>query len=213
MHRSTSRSGYFPGEHTKSTITCSSGLCSVNHVVVILLGIILLSGCGGETENAANIQEDTGKIQGVDFENAEFASFVEPDFPFITTSVDARSLGPGFPDDNMVPRCLALRLGEASYACFDTDMLRWSVAWTGEFLPMVTMGQISYNDFQNKDNEIPTISGEPEFATGLYPGWSDSAPRFTDTRPPRRYLDAPTWGPIIEEFVLRNGSYLQRCAV
>src|SRR5690625_5086286 len=162
MHRSTSRSGRFPGEYINATIACFSGFCSVSRYVAILLGAILLSGCEGETE-------DAGHIQGVDFENAEFASFVEPGFPFITTSVDARSLGPGFPDDNMVPRCLALRLGDASYACFDTDMLRWSVAWTGEFLPMVTMGQISYNDFQNKDNEIHTISGEPEFATGLYP--------------------------------------------
>ncbi|WP_185958420.1 c-type cytochrome [Fodinibius sediminis] len=168
-------------------------------VAALLLAMVLVGGCTPEPP----------AIREVDFENAEFAPFVEPDFPFITTSLDARALGPSFPGNNLVPRCLALRLGEEAYACFDTDMLRWSVAWTGEFLPMVTMGQISYNDFHNKSNELPEILGDPKFATGLYPGWSGADSRFSDPRPPRKDLDAPTWGALPEEIGQWNGVYLQ----
>ena len=74
-------------------------------------------------------------------DSLQLASFVEPGFPYISTSVDARKLGGGFPKDNQAARTLALQLGDSAYACFDTDLLRWSVAWTGKFLPMVLMAR------------------------------------------------------------------------
>ncbi|MDZ7690937.1 MAG: DUF6797 domain-containing protein [Balneolaceae bacterium] len=135
--------------------------------------------------------------------------FVEPDFPFITTSIDARKLGPGFPSDNVTTRCLALQLGNEAYACFDTDMLRWSVAWTGDFLPMVTMAQVSYRDFHNKSNEFPVVLGDPQVATGLYPGWSAGAPQFSDPRPPSPGPDLPSWGPIPAEMGRWNGVHVE----
>ncbi len=164
--------------------------------VSFLAGLLLLGGCGPEPASEQRLNAE------------DIAPFVEPDFPFITTSVDARNLGPAFPDDNITPRCLALRLGEEAFACFDTDMLRWSAAWTGEFLPMVTMAQISYRDFHNKNNQIPEISGEPKIATGLYPGWSGSDQEFTDPRPPAQNNDT-SWGPIPQEMGRWNGVYLE----
>src|SRR5690606_36232412 len=139
-----------------------------------LLALLVFSGCGRE-ENAEE-ETDEDLITEVNFEEAKFAPFVEPDFPFITTSMDGRNLGPGFPKNNIASRCIAIQLGNEAYACFDTDMLRWSVAWTGDFLPMVTMAQISYNDFHMKDNELPIIGGDPKIATGLYPGWGGGGP-------------------------------------
>ena len=167
---------------------------------MILLCIFLFAGCG-RIDNKSAITDKR-------YNPEEIAPFVEPDFPFITTSVDARELGSGFPDDNITPRCLALRLSSEAFACFDTDMLRWSVAWTGDFLPMVTMAQISYRDFHNKSNEIPTIAGQPQIATGLYPGWTSGKPSFTDPRPPAPNLDGPSWGPLPEKFGRWNGVYL-----
>ncbi len=163
---------------------------------VLLSGLVMLAGCRPESLSEQH------------FNAEEIAPFVEPGFPFITTSVDARKLGPGFPDDNIVPRCLAIRLGEDAYTCFDTDMLRWSVAWTGDFLPMVTMAQISYRDFHNKSNQIPVIGGDPKLATGLYPGWMGAAPDFTDPRPPSPNPDSPKWGAIPQEMGRWNGVYL-----
>lgn len=163
----------------------------------IIVVLLFVTGCGSDPSSEQV------------FNPEHIAPFVEPDFPFITTSVDARELGPAFPDDNITPRCLALRLGEEAFACFDTDMLRWSAAWTGEFLPMVTMAQISYRDFHNKNNEIPEISGEPKIATGLYPGWSGSNPEFTDPRPSAPNSGGRSWGPIPQEMGRWNGIYLQ----
>src|SRR5690606_35546470 len=144
----------------------------------------------------------------VDFETVEFANFVEEDFPFITTSMDGRKLGPGFPEDNIAARCLAVRLGNQAYACFDTDLLRWSVAWTGKFLPMVTMAQISYSDFHNKSNELPVIGGDPKVDTVLYAGWGGKEHKFSDPRPPSANPNALSWGPLPSDIGRWNGVYL-----
>ncbi|WP_232834982.1 DUF6797 domain-containing protein [Pleomorphovibrio marinus] len=166
--------------------------------VIVCLAVLLLSSCKEEEE----------LISSVNFEEVEFADFVELDFPYITTSMDARNLGASFPDDNISPRVLAMRLGNEAYACFDTDMLRWSVAWTGDFLPMVTMAQISYKDFYEKKNEIPRIGGTPHFATGQYPGWSSGEALFEDPRPANPYPGAPSWGPLDPSMARWNGHYL-----
>jgi mono/diheme cytochrome c family protein len=164
--------------------------------VLLLAGLLLTTGCREKP------------ISKVNFEEVKFAPFVEPDFPFVTTSMDGRKLGPGFPQDNIAARCLALQLGNEAYACFDMDMLRWSVAWTGAFLPMVTMAQISYNDFFNKNNKIPTIGGDPKIATGQYPGWGGEKPQFTDPRPPATHPGDLPWGPLPAEKGRWNGTYL-----
>src|SRR5690554_4638982 len=165
--------------------------------IVFVCGVFFLAGCGEEPT-----------ITEVNFEEAEFAPFVEPDFPFITTAMDGRELGPGFPEDNISARVLAIRLGEEAAVAFDTDMLRWSVAWTGDFLPMVTMAQISYNDFHNKSNKLPVIGGEPKIATGQYAGWSGAEPQFNDPRPPASNPQGLPWGALPEEIGRWNGAYV-----
>src|SRR5690606_38156542 len=144
----------------------------------------------------------------VNFDSASFAHFVEPDFPYITTSMDGRNLGEGFPNDNISARVLAVKLGENAAMAFDTDMLRWSVAWTGGFLPMVTMAQISYNDFHNKDNLLPVIGGDAKIATGQYAGWSKGSLPLNDPRPAASHPDALPWGPLPEKVRRWNGVYV-----
>src|SRR5690606_22073171 len=165
--------------------------------IPIFIGLFLLAGCKEEPI-----------ITSVNLEEAEFAHFVEPDFPYITTSMDGRSLGEGLPKDNISARVLAVKLGENAAMAFDTDMLRWSAAWTGDFMPMVTMAQISYNDFHNKDNLLPVIGGEPKLATGQYAGWTAGTPQFNDPRPPASHPDALPWGPLPQELGRWNGVYV-----
>lgn len=137
-----------------------------------------------------------------------FAGFVEPDFPFITTTIDARELDPSLPDDNAVTRGVVVLLGDSSYAAFDPDLLRMSVAWSGEFLSMTTMAQISYQDSLNKDNQIPEVLGEPILATGIYPGWSAGEPVLTDPREPGPNPDDPGRGPLPAESARWEGVYV-----
>lgn len=60
-----------------------------------------------------------------------WANYVQPDFPFFSSSLDARDAAPGLPVDNLTPRGLILNLGHNCWACFDTDLLRVSAIWHG----------------------------------------------------------------------------------
>ncbi|WP_229253976.1 DUF6797 domain-containing protein [Dyadobacter sp. NIV53] len=138
----------------------------------------------------------------------ELHPFVEAGFPFISTAIDARKLGASFPDDNIAARTLALQLGNSAYACFDTDLLRWSVGWTGKFLPMVSMAQISYKDFFNKNNKVTTISGIPKIATGSYAGWYANKPVFEDAEYDLNRTKEITWAALPAEKGRWNGVYV-----
>lgn len=148
-----------------------------------------------------------------EFDETAIGPFVEPGFPFITGPLNSSELGPRFPADNESARTLSIQLGDSTYLGFDMDLLRWSVAWSGEFLPMVTMAQVSYSDFFNKEDKIPTILGDPKIATGEYPGWSLRAPSFVDPRNPPDQSGPHRYGPIPSELGRWNGVYLQGDAV
>jgi cytochrome c2 len=118
-----------------------------------------------------------------------WADFVEPDFPFFNSVLDARKAGPGFPADNLTPRGIVLQLGHGQWACFDTDLLRISAAWTGEAVTAKSMAQISYQQWSQKSEEgqtdLPKPAGTVWLANGLYPGWqTGEKPSLLDPRPP-----------------------------
>jgi hypothetical protein len=112
-----------------------------------------------------------------------YAPFVEPGFPFIVATLDAGKKGPAFPERNLAVRCVVLMLGDSTYACFDTDLLRVAAAWHGPFMSLTTMAQVSYQQAFNKQNQIPRVLGTPIVATGLYPGWMGAEPSYVDPRP------------------------------
>jgi cytochrome c2 len=137
-----------------------------------------------------------------------YANFVEPGFPFIVSTVDAGKLGAAFPERNLAVRCVVLMLGNESYACFDTDLLRMSVAWRGDFVSLTTMAQVSYQQAGNKDNAIPRVLGKGIVATGIYAGWMAGEPDFRDPRPPGPNPAAVGRGPIDVKQGRWNGVYV-----
>jgi cytochrome c2 len=143
-----------------------------------------------------------------DFETLELGNYIESDFPFISGYLDLRNLGKQFPNaNNVVARGLMLNLGDSAFACFDTDLLRWSVSWTGKPLSGL-LPQISYKDFFNKENGVPEISGDPKFVTGVYAGWSVGSPYFKEVREKNQYREGYYWGPIPEQYGRWNGVYV-----
>ena len=138
----------------------------------------------------------------------EFAEFVEPDFPFITTTLDASTIGLPFPERNIAVRCLVLMLGNDTYACFDTDLLRIAATWHGEFMSMLTMAQVSYHKAGNKGNGIPEILGEPLTATGVYPGWLLPGQAYVDPRPAGPNPDEVGRGPVSSDLGYWQGMFL-----
>ena len=135
----------------------------------------------------------------------KFGSFVEPGFPYFVTTLDAGKLGAPFPQRNLAVRCVVLTLGNDSYACFDTDLLRLSAAWHGGFISMTTMAQVSYNQPFNKNNAIPRVLGTPIVANGIYAGWSSGATSYTDPRPAGPNPDDVGRGPIAASAGRWNG--------
>ncbi len=117
-----------------------------------------------------------------------WADFVETNFPFFSSVIDARNLGAGRPADNLTTRGLVLNLGQGLWACFDTDLLRMSALWTGKGVTPVGMAQGSYHLAGAKAPEgqrtLPQIVGTPWIANGIYPGWQTGATiAVTDPRP------------------------------
>ncbi|REL24634.1 cytochrome c [Rhodohalobacter sp. SW132] len=166
---------------------------------LLLLSIILLfQACGEEPEH----------ITEVDFDNVEFAHFVEREFPFITTSMMMRHEEEWFIENNIAARCIALILGEESYACFDTDMLRWAAAWTGDFVPMEGVSHRSYPDYLGRNDVMVELPGTPKLVTGQYPGWNAGEPLFDDPRQPAPHPDEPSWGAMPQEMGRWNGIYV-----
>lgn len=122
-----------------------------------------------------------------------WGDFVEKDFPFFSSVLDARDVGEGFPKDNLTPRGLILSLGHNLWACFDTDLLRIACIWEGEEgKPSVTPEALAPGSYhiagqKTKDGQefLPKPVGKMWLANGLYPGWQiGDKPSFTDPREP-----------------------------
>ena len=137
-----------------------------------------------------------------------FADFVEPDFPFITTTIDAGDLAPLLPERNIAIRCVVVQLAHDAYTCFDPDLLRMAVGWTGDFLSLLTMAPVSYHEAGNKQNGVPRVLGRPVFGTGIYPGWTSGEPQFTDPRPPAPDPGEVGRGPLPEALGRWNGLHV-----
>lgn len=134
-------------------------------------------------------------------EERAWAEWVERDFPFFSSVVDAREAGPRFPKDNLTPRGLVLNLGHSTWACFDLDLLRVSAIWIGEPVTLVELAPISYH-VPGQTNFVPKImlpspNGRVWLANGIYPGWQDGAqPSLTDPRTPAPSPEEVGRGPL-----------------
>src|SRR5579871_2355709 len=118
-----------------------------------------------------------------------WADFVEPDFPFFNSTVDARGAGAGFPKENLTPRGVVLQLGRGAWVCFDTDLMRVAAAWTGDAVTPKSMAQSSYQHWWVKATEgeadLPKPGGPVWLANGIYPGWqAGTEPSTLDPRAP-----------------------------
>ncbi|MGH9309346.1 MAG: hypothetical protein ACRD1U_08235, partial [Vicinamibacterales bacterium] len=74
-----------------------------------------------------------------------WADWVEPDFPFFSSVLDARTAGAGLPADNLSPRAIILNLGNGLWAAFDTDLVRVAAMWRGKGVTPVALAPGSYH--------------------------------------------------------------------
>ena len=111
--------------------------------------------------------------------------------PTLSATIRAR-----FPGDNVTMKGIVVTLGTETNAfiCYDTDLMRVSLAWTGDYLK-----------FGNYMREIvhpqpPEVAGTPVFGTKPGPGWAKGG-SFADPRPRKQ-------GPLPAEWAKHRGLYL-----
>ena len=132
------------------------------------------------------------------------ASWVEADFPFFSSILDARKAGVGLPADNLAPRGLVLNLGQDCWACFDPDLLRMTMIWRGAGVTPTALAPGSYHDIARKtpggQTNLPRPDGRPWIATGIYPGGAEGESlSLTDQRSPAPSPQEPGRGALPEE--------------
>jgi glucose/arabinose dehydrogenase len=101
-----------------------------------------------------------------------------------------------FPGENITMKGVVVALGHETNAfiCYDTDLMRVSLAWTGDYLKFGNyMREISHP-------QPPEVAGTPVFGTKPGPGWAKGG-TFEDPRPNRQ-------GPLPSSWAKYRGLYL-----
>ncbi len=115
---------------------------------------------------------------------------LDQDFPFQNACIGAK-----FPAKNIANKGIALKIGNGAYICFDTDLLRVSAGWTGNYLNFDGVA------FSGSHGSHPTIAGEQKFGTKVLPGFAEVNGVFKDSRP-------EPFGPISASLGRWNGLYV-----
>ncbi len=102
------------------------------------------------------------------------------------------------PGGSVLDKGLAIRVGEERQATihFDTDLLRMSAGWTGDFLEFHTE-----HDAGTRNDPPPSAAGTIRFTSSATTGWVEGTERFRDPRP-------RPFGPMPEGHGRYEGLYL-----
>jgi len=134
---------------------------------------------------------------------ARWAGWVEPDFPFFSSSLDLRATAPVANPWNITPRGIVLNLGHECWACFDTELLRVSAIWSGKEVTDEALAQLSYQADRKTpagQDKLPKPDGEIWVSNGVYPGWQTGARiSLDDPREPQPGTEEPGRGPLAAE--------------
>jgi len=106
--------------------------------------------------------------------------------PFFSGTIRAR-----FPGDNVTMKGIVVTLNDTNdtngaFICYDTDLMRASLAWTGDYLKFGNyMREISHP-------QPPEVAGTPVFGTKPGPGWAQAG-SYADPRPNKQGPLPATW--------------------
>jgi glucose/arabinose dehydrogenase/mono/diheme cytochrome c family protein len=134
----------------------------------------------------------------------DFAEWVEPNFPFFSSVLDARKAGEAFPKNNLTPRGIILNLGRDCWACFDPDLLRVAAVWRGRGVTPTALAPGSYHEISRKTPGgqvgLPQPDGKMWLANGIYPGWQTGTQlSLDDPREPAPSPEEVGRGPLPEK--------------
>lgn len=115
--------------------------------------------------------------------------------PYLTASIESSN-----PERNIAQKGIAIKLGKdkTSYVVFDTDLMRYSVGWTGSFLNFKGVA------YDGSHGTWPAVTGAQIFGTRLRPGWAKEG-SFED---PRKKYEGTGYGPLPRDWAKYRGLYL-----
>ena len=134
--------------------------------------------------------------------DSKWASWLEPDAPLFSSSLDLRDADPKSVPMNVTPRGLVLNLGHDWWACFDTELLRVAAIWKGKGVTPEALGPLSYQEAGNfktlgGQSKLPKPDGALLLTNGMYPGWqSGEQVLLEDPRAPQPSAEEPGRGPL-----------------
>ncbi len=134
--------------------------------------------------------------------DSKWAPWIEPTFPFFSSSLDLRDADPNSVPMNVTPRGIVLNLGHDCWACFDTELLRVSAIWTGKGVTPEALGPLSYQEAGNfktlgGQSKLPKPDGKLLLTNGVYPGWQTGEQvSLKDPREPQPSAEEPGRGPL-----------------
>jgi len=159
---------------------------------LIFIGLLLASFnlCADDRETRLPLKVKTPSPWG---------SWVEADYPFFSSILDARRDGLG--KNNLTPRGLIIKLPNDCWACFDTDLLRVSAVWRGKGVSDKALAPGSYHDPSRKTlgGQFPAPQPEGKLWLGhaIIPGWQlGTTVDHTDPRSPAPSPEEVGRGPI-----------------
>jgi len=160
----------------------------------IFIGLLLASFnlCAADREPRVPLKAKTPSPWG---------SWVEADYPFFSSVLDARREGTGA--HNLTPRGLILNLPDDCWVCFDTDLLRVSAIWKGKGVTDKALAPGSYHDSGRKTpgGQFPAPQPDGKFWLGhsIIPGWqSGDKINRVDPRDPAPSPEEIGRGPLNE---------------
>lgn len=139
-------------------------------------------------------------LAGKTFAADPWAPWLEPDFPFFSSTLDLREVDPQAKPSNITPRGIVLNLGSDCWACFDTELLRVSAIWSGKAVTEASLAQLSYQKGIKTiggQSKLPKPDGKIWLMNGVYPGWqTGETVSFADPREPQPTAEEPGRGPL-----------------
>jgi len=160
------------------------------HPVRLTLALL----CGVLSCLAAEPKKKTAK-----YDPQPWGPWVEADFPFFSSILDARREGLG--KNNLTPRGLIIKLPNDCWACFDTDLLRVAAVWRGKGVSDKALAPGSYHDPSRKTlgGQFPAPQPEGKLWLGhaIVPGWQLGATiDRNDPRSPAPSVNEVGRGPL-----------------
>ena len=164
---------------------------------LLVLSLLAIGAIGADAPKAATKGKAKSALQVT---SQPWGHWVEADFPFFSSVLDARR--EGLCRDNLSPRTVILPLEHGCWVAVDTDLCRVAAIWRGKGVSDKALAPGSYHDPSRKtlggQFPAPQPEGKLWLGNGLLAGWQSGKLSKSDPRSPAPSPQEVGRGPLPE---------------